>query len=87
MHGMARIRGLVLDGANRPVEGAVVTIKSAPRSVLDIAAITNADGQFLFGGLSAGTYTLELRFGASSVQMTAECKSAEEAILRFLLPR
>lgn len=57
---LGRIRGVVRDDAERPFEGVAVFIREGPEHP-DIAAETNADGEFDLGSLSPGDYELLVR--------------------------
>ena len=54
-----KIRGRVVDAAGNGVPEASVMMIRAPGPVPDIAAVSNADGRFVFSGLSSGTYRLK----------------------------
>ena len=53
-----QLRGRVVDGTGQPVADATVVVIDAPVPVPDVAAVSDEDGRFVFGGLSAGTYRL-----------------------------
>jgi hypothetical protein len=55
------ISGRVTDTNGAPVAGATVAVTASDLPVSDIAALTDAGGQFRRGGLAAGSYTLEVR--------------------------
>ncbi len=58
------IRGIVLDPAVVPIEGATVQIQS-----LGLEAVSNVDGAFVFSDLEPGTYFLEAKkLGFSTAQ-------------------
>ena len=52
----ATLSGIVLDAAGQPVAGARVYLVGAPGPVPDVAALTGADGRFVFGAARAGRY-------------------------------
>ncbi len=65
------IRGIVLDPAIVPIEGATVTIKS-----LGIEAKTNVDGAFIFADLDPGTYFLSAKkIGFSPAQTSVSVEA------------
>lgn len=86
----ARILGTVYCLNNQtnqthPVEGAIVTIPSLNRSTT-----TNASGQFTFGDLPDGTYTLQISkpgdFYTASVQVTYACAGPDITLNIRLYP-
>jgi len=54
------ISGHVTDCAGSPMPGADVTL-TGPQGQKPVTAVIGEDGRFRFGGLSAGSYTLEVR--------------------------
>ncbi len=54
----SQIAGVVLTPQGQPVSGAVVMITGDSPPHPDIAALTNQQGAFQFGGLLPGSYTL-----------------------------
>jgi Carboxypeptidase regulatory-like domain len=50
------LRGVVVDPAGHPVEGARVGLSAGPAPLPDIAALTSRDGAFSFGVPVPGTY-------------------------------
>lgn len=52
------ISGTVTDAQGQPVVAGVVLITGNSPTHLDIAALTNAQGYYRFGGLIPGSYTL-----------------------------
>ncbi|RKR84792.1 outer membrane receptor protein involved in Fe transport [Mucilaginibacter gracilis] len=54
----AKISGLVLDKAQKPIDGASVTLIAAKNSATVKAVLANADGSFLFDNLAAGNYCI-----------------------------
>jgi hypothetical protein len=54
------ISGQVVDASGAPVSGASVAVTSSRVPVSDIAALTDAGGQFRRSGLAAGDYSLEV---------------------------
>lgn len=57
----AMLTGTVLDARGLAAPGASVAITNATTAFKDIAALTDAGGQFVFDGLSEGFYELEAR--------------------------
>lgn len=57
--GASTIAGVVRNPAGLPIQGATVTIVSAPFNGLKVT--TGADGRFLFIGLPTGLYTLQAK--------------------------
>jgi hypothetical protein len=55
------ISGRVVDASGAPVAGASVAVTSSTVPVSEIAALTDAAGQFRRGELAPGDYTLEVR--------------------------
>jgi protocatechuate 3,4-dioxygenase beta subunit len=53
-----QIHGRVVDGAGRGVAEATVIVVQARAPVPDVAAVSDAQGRFVFSGLPAGTYRL-----------------------------
>ncbi|HZT32860.1 MAG TPA: Pvc16 family protein [Bryobacteraceae bacterium] len=60
-----RIGGRVTDAGGSPVAGATVTLVEP-----GLAQVTDADGQFTIGTISAGTYTLRVAAGATVKQVS-----------------
>ena len=56
--GEAAIAGVVTDSAGKPLGWAAVLITGDSPRHQDIAATTNAQGQYRFDGLQPGVYTL-----------------------------
>jgi hypothetical protein len=54
------ISGRVVDASGAPVPGARVALSSSSAPVSDIAALTDAGGNFRRGGLAPGAYTLQV---------------------------
>ena len=50
------LAGTVLDAAGKPVAAARVYLVEAPGAVADVAALTGADGRFVFGAALPGDY-------------------------------
>lgn len=50
--------GRVVDADGRPVADAAVMIVAGPSPVPDLAAMTDGDGWFAFGGLPGGRWTI-----------------------------
>jgi Carboxypeptidase regulatory-like domain len=59
------LRGVVVDPAGRPVEGARVGLSAGPAPLPEIAALTGADGAFAFGVPVPGTYEVWVATDAS----------------------
>jgi protocatechuate 3,4-dioxygenase beta subunit len=53
-----RIEGRVVGGAGQPVAEATVVVLHGPGAVPDIAAVSDAQGRFSFGGIPSGAYRL-----------------------------
>lgn len=61
------IRGVVIDAAIAPVEGATIAIQNGPSTT------SNANGAFGFDGLEPGTYFLQVsKEGYETIQVSAE---------------
>ena len=59
------LRGVVVDPAGRPVEGARVGLSAGPAPLPDIAALTGTDGGFSFGVPVPGSYEVWVATDAS----------------------
>ena len=79
------VRGIVHDAQHRPVENAIVTLRSATS---DWATTTNTDssGQFMFNAVALGEYTLTV-VAPSFNQATANLRvnSGSQPVLHFSL--
>ena len=74
----AEIRGRVTSDAGTPVEGATVMIRSSSVGHHDIAALTDAQGQFSFRGVQPGDYDLQA-FGEEGGSGNASTSVAADA--------
>jgi hypothetical protein len=73
--GSASITGTVTDPRGAPVAGAAVMFTGASPSHRDVAAVTDAQGGFRFGGLPPGRYTVLVNatgFGPQQWPVTVE---------------
>lgn len=62
------ITGRVIDAEGQPVSGATVAITGGTQPFPDIAAVTNSQGAFRFGGMQPGSYDLEVHKGTATGQ-------------------
>ncbi|HCT75224.1 MAG TPA: hypothetical protein DGT23_01240 [Micromonosporaceae bacterium] len=86
-----QMRGRVVDGAGRGVADATVMVLRAPGPVPDIAAVSDADGRFVFDSLPAGTYRLRAvgpdgRQGEADVTVPGSGEYQEGVIIRLSGP-
>jgi hypothetical protein len=63
------ISGRVVDAAGKPVPGATVAVVASSVPASDIAAMTDAGGNFRRGGLDPGSYTIEVRKSGLPAEM------------------
>jgi Carboxypeptidase regulatory-like domain len=82
------IRGTVVDPSGAPVEWASVWLAAGPRPTPDIAALTDAGGEFTLTASSPGTYRIgcraegydpvevEVHVGSEDVEMTIAVRAA-----------
>ena len=79
------IRGVVVDDAIRPIEGATVEVMSTDKKI-----VTDETGLFVFSGLDAGTYFVKAGHPLYDVQQQSVevvAGVAEPAPVKFLLTR
>jgi len=81
--GVARVQGVVLDVTDSPVGGAVVMLSSSPPRT----ALSNENGEFAFGGLLSGPYTLAARAEAGVAgPLAAQAAASPEVVTLRLRP-
>lgn len=69
--GRATLKGVVLDDRKRPVADATITVASADTSV-----VTGANGNFVLGGLPAGTHAMQTkRIGLAPVSQMVSLRT------------
>ena len=76
MRNNGSIQGRVVDAAGMPVSGVSVAIQESPHQHQDLAALSNAEGNFRFSGLEPGPYSLAAHragqtFGEVHVNVTS----------------
>ena len=82
------ITGRVTTSTGAPVADAAVMITGASPRHRDIAALTNAQGGYRFGGLAPGLYTLVVNAaGYAPHTGTARVKAGQIAHLDFALKK
>ena len=88
MTGSARIiAGTVLDAAGKPVAQARVYFSSAPGSVPDVAAMTDAAGRFKLSAPQPGSYEISARSEAAGTGQSKVTVAATDATVEILLKR
>ncbi len=78
------IRGVVVDGGIRPVEGATVTLTTGPSTT------TDAEGLFVFTGLEPGEYFLraeKLAHETTQAAATVQAGVKTPPMVKIVLPR
>jgi hypothetical protein len=82
------ISGVVRDPAGNPVPEARVYFTSGPVPLPEIAALTDAGGQFTLSVPAAGTYGLECNAdGFASEAVTVRAKSGEDSRVAVTLKK
>ncbi len=69
------IEGVVTDQSGLPISGVMVAIVDGTSSYPDIAAVTNDKGEFSFGPLKSGEYTVQAMREGQSKQVKASVKN------------
>ena len=78
------LRGTVTNALGRPLHDASVIIRTSPEPLPDLAQLTDRRGQFDWGGLPAGRYTLSVTYADHTVQLP--CRLPLSDPLTIVLP-
>ncbi len=76
------VAGRVMVGG-QPQAEATVMIVEGHADHPDIAALTNELGEYQLGGLQAGWYNLEARYGEQTARQSIELGAGEQAHIDF----
>lgn len=78
------IEGIVTDQSGSPIPGVMVAIVDGSSPYPDIAAVTNDKGEFSFGSLKSGEYTVQaIREGVSKQVKTSVKNENAKMTIRF----
>jgi hypothetical protein len=83
-HGAGEIRGVVLDGAGAPVEGALVTAERDQGTMhwVAVQATTGADGVFVLDGIDDAAYVVRATASVLTPSFVENVKAGAELTLR-----